>query len=86
MLGERVLACEEAIVTGAFAGKPLDEHLLLDFHRSISGDLVPDWAGHWRTVEVQVGNLRRTRADHHRLRILDSVTLLFGSPDYYHAM
>ena len=56
--GERVLACEEAIVTGAFAGQPLDEHLLLEFHRRICGDLVPDWAGHWRTVEVQVGNLR----------------------------
>jgi len=58
LLGERVLACEEAIVTGAFGGQPLDEHLLLEFHRSISGDLVPDWAGRWRTVEVQVGNLR----------------------------
>lgn len=58
LLGERVLACEEAIVTGAFAGNPLDEHLLLEFHRRISGDLVPDWAGRWRTVEVQVGNLR----------------------------
>ena len=58
LLGERVLACEEAIVTGAFAGQPLDEHLLLELHRRISGDLVPEWAGRWRTIEVQVGNLR----------------------------
>lgn len=57
LLGERVLACEEAIVTGAFTGDPLDEHLLLEFHRRICGDLVPDWAGRWRTVEVRVGRL-----------------------------
>jgi CRISPR-associated endonuclease/helicase Cas3 len=50
LLGERVLACEEAIVTGAFAGQPLDEHLLLEFHRSISDDLVPDWAARWGEV------------------------------------
>jgi CRISPR-associated endonuclease/helicase Cas3 len=58
MLGDRVLACEEAIVTGTFAAEPLDEDLLLEFHRRICGDLLPDWAGRWRTVEVQVGNLR----------------------------
>ena len=58
LLGERVLACEEAIVTGAFADNPLDEQLLLEFHRRICGDLIPDWAGRWRTVEVRVGNLR----------------------------
>lgn len=50
LLGERVLACEEAIVTGAFAGQPLDEHLLLEFHRSISDDLVPDWSARWGEV------------------------------------
>lgn len=57
-LGERVLACKEAIVTGAFADRPLDERLLLEFHRRIAGDLVPEWAGRWRAIEVQVGNLR----------------------------
>ncbi|MBX3733101.1 MAG: Fic family protein [Verrucomicrobiae bacterium] len=57
-LGERVLACEEAIVTGAFADRPLDEHLLLEFHRRIAGDLVHEWADRWRAIEVQVGNLR----------------------------
>ncbi len=38
--GERVLACEEAIVTGAFAGQPLDAQVLLEFHHRISGDVV----------------------------------------------
>lgn len=58
LLAERVLSCEEAIVTGAFDGWPLDERLLLEFHRRICADLVPDWAGRWRSVEVQVGSLR----------------------------
>lgn len=58
LLAERVLVCEEAIVAEVFDGWPLDEQLLLEFHRRICGDLVPDWAGRWRTVEVQVGNLR----------------------------
>lgn len=58
LLAERVLVCEEAIVAEVFEGWPLDEQLLLEFHRRICGDLVPDWAGRWRTVEVQVGNLQ----------------------------
>lgn len=32
--------------------------MLLEFHHRISGDVVPDWAGRWRSVEVQVGTLR----------------------------
>lgn len=57
LLAERVLVCEEAIVTGAFDDCPLDERLLLQFHERICGDLFPEWAGRWRTVDVQVGNL-----------------------------
>ena len=58
LLAERVLVCEEAIVAGVFDGWLLDERLLLDLHQRICGDLVPDWSGRWRTVDVQVGNLR----------------------------
>lgn len=47
-----------AIVAEVFDGWPLDEQLLLEFHRRICGDLVPEWAGRWRTVEVQVSNQR----------------------------
>lgn len=57
-LAERVLVCEEAIVAGAFEEWRLDERLLLELHLRICGDLVPDWSGRWRTVDVQVGNLR----------------------------
>lgn len=58
LLAERVLGCEEAIAAGRFDGVPLDEHLVLEFHRVICGDLVPEWAGRWRSVGVQVGNLK----------------------------
>lgn len=56
-LAERVLACEEALVAGAFDNCPLDEQLLLQLHRFICADLFPEWAGRWRVVDVRVGNL-----------------------------
>ena len=58
LLAEQVLRLEAQIYAGAFAGRPLDESLVADFHRAICAELVPDWAGRWRTVEVRVGNLQ----------------------------
>jgi CRISPR-associated endonuclease/helicase Cas3 len=55
LLAERVLVVEEQIAAGAFDGIPLDAVFLLQLHKSISGDLVPDWSGRWRTVAVTVG-------------------------------
>lgn len=40
-----------------FAESALDEHLVKDIHRGIASDLVPDWAGQWRDIEVMVGRL-----------------------------
>lgn len=68
LLAERVLVCEEAIVAGAFEVWLLDERLLLELHQRICGDLVPDWSGRWRTVDVQVGNLRPPA--YHRVPVL----------------
>ena len=56
LIAERVLACEEALVAGAFDDCPLDERLLVQFHRLICADLFPEWAGRWRCVDVRVGN------------------------------
>jgi len=50
-----VLAVEERIATGGLSELPLDGDLHLHLHKSISGDLVPDWSGRWRTVAVKVG-------------------------------
>ncbi len=49
---------EAAIQSGDFAEHALDEWLLLDLHQRICGDLVPDWAGKWRDIEVTVGRLK----------------------------
>lgn len=48
---------ESAILAGEFHAEPLDEWLILELHRRICGDLVPQWAGKWRDIEVSVGRL-----------------------------
>ncbi len=58
MLAERVALAEAALYQDVFAPRPLDEHLLLDLHACLGADLVPDWAGRWRDIEVSVGRLR----------------------------
>ncbi len=55
LLGERVLAVEQRIAAGGFAAFALDGDFLRQLHATIAGDLVPDWAGQWRTVAVRVG-------------------------------
>ncbi len=57
LLGERVTHLEESVQAEEFRSSPLDENLLLEFHRRICGDLTPDWSGKWRTLEVTVGPL-----------------------------
>lgn len=58
LLAERVLAVQSDIERGRYADRSLDELLLLEFHQRLAGDLVPDWAGRWRTMELRVGNLQ----------------------------
>lgn len=58
LLAERVALVELHIYErSAFAAAVLDEALILDLHRRIAGDLVPDWAGRWRDIAVTVGRL-----------------------------
>lgn len=57
LLAERVLRVEAALYQTEFDSWPLDERLAAEFHRRICQDLVPDWAGRWRTIGVSVGNL-----------------------------
>lgn len=61
-LAERVTQLEADLFKGQFAVDPLDEHLVLTFHQRICGDLVPAWAGRWRTVAVSVGPLQPPHA------------------------
>ena len=68
LLGERVTRLEESVQGEDFSSLPLNEGLLLEFHRRICGDLTPDWAGKWRTVDVTVGPL--TPPTPHQLPVL----------------
>lgn len=58
LLADRVAVVEASILAGDYEKQPLDEWLLLDLHRRICGDLVPEWAGKWRDIEVHVGRLK----------------------------
>ena len=55
LLAERVLSVEQRIVASDFADTPLDGSFLLSLHAAIAGDLVPEWAGRWRSSAVRVG-------------------------------
>ena len=55
LLAERVLRIQERIEAGDYAAAPLDENLIRTLHRDFCGDLVPEWAGQWRIIAVQVG-------------------------------
>ena len=56
LLAERALQIQEDIEEGRFAPSPLDEALLQDFHQRLCGDLLPELAGHWRTIAVRVSD------------------------------
>ena len=57
LLADRVVVVEAAIYSGAFQARELADDLFLDLHTRICADLVPEWAGRWRSIEVRVGNL-----------------------------
>lgn len=58
LLADHVVAVQADIERGVYSQRPFEESLLLEFHRRIAGDLVPEWAGRWRAIEVRVGNLQ----------------------------
>jgi CRISPR-associated endonuclease/helicase Cas3 len=55
LLAERVLAVEQQIAARDFQSRILDGEFTRFLHHAIAGDLVPGWAGQWRTIAVQVG-------------------------------
>lgn len=56
LLAERALQIQEDIEEGRFAPLLLDETLLQNLHQRLSGDLIPDIAGCWRTIAVRVSD------------------------------
>lgn len=57
LLANRVTAVEASIFKGELSSVILDEGFLLELHRRIAGDLVPEWAGRWRDIAVTAGTL-----------------------------
>lgn len=55
LLAERVLAVEQQIAADVFSSCALDGDFVRQLHAAIAGDLVPEWAGQWRMIAVQVG-------------------------------
>ena len=81
LLGERVAAAELSIFDREFAAFPLHD-LLLQLHRCVCVDLIPEIAGCWRREDVRVGNhkpplywevpmLMRSYADDLEVRLAD---------------
>ena len=46
----------EEVLRGDFAGKPVNEELVKDFHSAFLAPMLPKMAGMWRAISVQVGN------------------------------
>ena len=55
LLAEQVLRVEREIASATFSDERLSPELILEFHRLITGELCPQWAGLWRDAEVRVG-------------------------------
>jgi CRISPR-associated endonuclease/helicase Cas3 len=68
LLAERVLRVEQNIARGKWQNSPFDWDLACQFHSGVCGDLIPDWAGRERTVEVAVG--LHTPPASHEVRML----------------
>lgn len=54
-LAARVADCIDALLDADPAAIAISSEWLRDIHRRIAAELFPDWAGRWRTTEVQVG-------------------------------
>ena len=54
-LAKGVTQLQKSIADGDYDNKAIDEYLFLNFHRSICGELTPDFAGRWRITNVVVG-------------------------------
>lgn len=46
----------DEVLRGNFARRRFDERLVKDFHSAFLAPLLPNMAGAWRTISVQVGN------------------------------
>ena len=55
-IAPKLLDLLDDIVNGKYANRVFDEELILEFHERITGEIMPQISGKWRTVLVGVGN------------------------------
>ena len=55
-IAPKLLELLDDITDEKYLNQPFDEKLIKDFHYQIIGEIMPQIAGKWRTVPVQVGN------------------------------
>ncbi|MDR0950835.1 MAG: Fic family protein [Candidatus Ancillula sp.] len=56
LVAPKLLAIQKNIIEGAYSERTLDESLILDFHKMLLDEIMPENAGQWRKVMVMVGN------------------------------
>ena len=56
LIAPKLLQLLDDIADGKYSEKSFNDELIKDFHRRIIGDIMPQIAGRWRAVPVQVGN------------------------------
>ncbi len=56
LIAPKLLQLLDDITDGKHLDSPFDEALIKSFHYQIIGDIMPEIAGKWRSVPVQVGN------------------------------
>lgn len=56
LIAPKLLRLLDDITDGKYVNQIFDESLIKEFHCRIIGDIMPEIAGKWRSVPVQVGN------------------------------
>lgn len=56
LIAPHLLSLLDDISDGKYASRPIDTSLIQEFHFRLIGEVMPDIAGKWRTIPVQVGN------------------------------
>ena len=56
LIAPKLLQLLDDITDNKYTNSPFDEKLIKEFHFRIIGDIMPEIAGQWRKVPVQVGN------------------------------
>lgn len=56
LIAPHLLALFDDISDGKYRERELNEFMIQDFHRRITGEIIPNIAGKWRTIPVRVGN------------------------------